>query len=69
MAPMGHVQPSSACVAVAVLEKARLSDGLRFKCCNGQRHGLLHGRRLKRSPCFNGVYQVGLQAVTIMQAN
>jgi transposase-like protein len=50
------------------LEKARWHDGFRYPHCNGQEHGLVYGRRLKRYHCRSCGHQATLTAGTIMQA-
>jgi hypothetical protein len=52
----------------AALEKARWPDGFRCPRCNGQEHGLVCGRRLKRHQCRISGQQATLSAGTIMQA-
>jgi transposase-like protein len=50
------------------LEKARWPDGFRCPRCNGEQHGLVYGRRLKRYQCRSCGHQATLTAGTIMQA-
>ena len=52
----------------AALEKARWPDGFRCPDCNGEKHGLVYGRRLKRYQCRTCSHQATLSAGTIMQA-
>ncbi len=52
----------------AALEKACWPDGFRCPRCNGNEHGLVYGRRLKRYQCRNCGHQATLTAGTIMQA-
>jgi transposase-like protein len=52
----------------AALEQARWPDGFRCPRCNGQEHGLVYGRRLKRYQCRTCSHQATLTAGTIMQA-
>ena len=52
----------------AALEKARWPDGFRCPRCQGNEHGLVHGRRLKRYQCRTCGHQATLTAGTIMQA-
>jgi len=52
----------------ATLEKARWPDGFRCPRCNGQPHGLVYGRRLKRFQCRSCGHQATVIAGTIMQA-
>ena len=52
----------------AALEQARWPDGFHCPRCNGQSHGLVHGRRLKRYQCRTCGYQATVTAGTIMQA-
>jgi transposase-like protein len=52
----------------AALEKACWPDGFRCPRCNGNEHGLVYGRRLKRYQCRNCGHQATLTAGTIMKA-
>jgi transposase-like protein len=52
----------------AALEKACWPDGFRCPRCNGNEHGLVYGRGLKRHQCRNCGHQATLTAGTIMQA-
>ena len=52
----------------AALEQARWPDGFHCPRCNGQEHGLVYGRRLKRYQCRTCSHQATLTAGTIMQA-
>ena len=46
----------------------RRPDGFRCPRCNGQQHGLVYGRRLKRFQCRSCGHQATVIAGTIMQA-
>jgi transposase-like protein len=50
------------------LEKVRWPDGFRCPRCNGQQHGLVYGRRLKRFQCRCCGHQATVIAGTILQA-
>jgi len=52
----------------AALEKARWPDGFRCPRCQGNEHGFVYGRRLKRYQCRTCSHQATLTAGTIMQA-
>ncbi len=52
----------------AALEQARWHDGFRSPRCNGQEHGLVYGRRIKRYECRSCGHQATLTAGTIIQA-
>ncbi len=52
----------------AALEKARWPVGYRCPCCQGNEHGFVDGRRLKRYPCRACGHQATLTDGTIMQA-